>query len=393
MKYRFYFLLLLFVTNSCRVLAPSFINTGGTEQTNYFSVIKFENYHGFILVTAKIKGNDYKFMLDTGAPNAVSKALQEKLHFKVINRIPLGDSNGTKDTTAVVSVDELVFGGVSFNNIPTIVVDSPQFIDCMKIDGIIGSNMLRNSIIRLSYTDSTIVLTDNITKIDVEKKYASKMVLSKPQSSPYIRVKLMGQKTGREQLLFDTGSRGFYDLADTNYHRVFKNFPIFKVEAEGYGRSSNGLHGNGQDKKSLRLLLPKMEINGTSFQNVSTQTSSDNNSRIGHDILKFGNVTVDYKNKNFYFEPFKDNVDMTEPKFPISVRVNDNKLFVGFVWDNTLKESIHVGDQIMAVDDVNYETISICTLMNNPPLAGKSSVKLRIKANNGQIKEIIIQKQ
>jgi hypothetical protein len=102
---------------------------------------------------------------------------------------------------------------------------------------------------------------------------------------------------------------------------------------------------------------------------------------------------VDYKNKNFYFEPFKDNVDLTEKLFPISVRINDSKLFVGVVWDNILKETIHVGDQIMAVDDVNYEIISTCSLIDSPPLGGKETAKLRIKDKNGVEKEVIIEKK
>jgi Aspartyl protease len=391
MKYQILLIISLFITNFCTAQNFSF-NQGGTNQKGYFSVIKFENYRGFIIVTAKIKGNDYKFLLDTGAPNAVSKSLQAKLNLNVLTKIPIGDSNGTTDSMPVLAMDELVFGGIAFKNIPTLILDSPLFVDCMKVDGVIGSNMLRNSIARLSYVDSTITLTDDIKKLNLSKKYASKMRLNSVQSTPQINVELIGKKWMKEQLIFDTGMNGFYVLADSHYE-VAKKYALFNVEAVSYGRSSNGIHGNGKDMPLKRLQLPRMSINGVSFQNISTRTTTDTDSKIGHDILKYGNVTLDFKNRNFYFEPFKEKVDLSEKKFPISLRFNDNKSFMGVIWDEKLRENVQIGDQIVAIDDVNCEHITICEGLTTKSFQEKESVKLTIKDKNGLIKDVIIQKK
>jgi Aspartyl protease len=391
---RHFTFLLLFCISSVFCTAQNFtLNQGYTNQKNYFSIIKFENYYGFIIVSVKIKGDNYRFLLDTGAPNCISKALQQKLNFKLLKKIPVSDSNGTTDTMSVLLIDQLEFGGISFYNTPALIVDNPVFIDCMKIDGFIGSNMLRNSIIRLSYADSSIILTDKIKKLNLSKKIASKMILTPFQSNPYITVRLLGDDNGEDMVLFDTGKRGFYDLADINY-QTFKQHYIFNVEAAGFGRSSIGIHGDGKNVSGYRLQLPKMELNGETFNNISTETSMGEHSLIGHDILKYGNVTLDYKNKKFYFESFNDNIDLSEKNFPITPRVDDNKLFIGIIWGNDLKNSMQIGDQIIAIDGVNCEEWNICNSVSRIGFPkDKDKITLSIKNKQGIINDVIIEKK
>jgi Aspartyl protease len=229
MRYFFFFLFLVLFPKFSKAQDFS-LNQGGTNQENYFSVIKFENFYGFIIVSVTIKGENYRFLLDTGAPNCVSKALQQKLNYKILQKIPVSDSNGVTDSMTVLSMDELIFGGVTFNNTPALILDNPVFIDCMKIDGFIGSNMLRNSIVRFSYANSSITLTDNINKLNLSEKYASEMTLDSFQSNPYIDINIIGEEEGQEKLLFDTGLKGFYVLSDRNY-QLFKEYPIFNIEA------------------------------------------------------------------------------------------------------------------------------------------------------------------
>jgi hypothetical protein len=392
MRYFLFFLFLILFQKFGKAQDFS-LNQGGTNQENYFSVIKFENFYGFIIVSVTIKGENYRFLLDTGAPNCVSKALQQKLNYKILERMPISDVNGVTDSMTVLSMDELVFGGVTFNNTPALILDNPSFIDCMKIDGVIGSNMLRNSIVRFSYADSSITLTDNINKLNLSEKYASEMTLHPIQSNPYIDINIIGEEEGQEKLLFDTGFTGFYDLSDRNY-QLFKEYPIFNIEAEGFGRSAIGFHGNGEDFKIYRLRLPTMELNGVFFQNVTTETSTGDNSIIGHDILKYGNATVDYKNKKFYFEPFKNNVDLTEKHFSITPRVDENKIFVGIIWDNALKDRVEIGDQIIAIDALNCEHIDACDVFKpNFIFSDKDKITLKIRDKTGKVKDIKIEKK
>jgi hypothetical protein len=389
------YLLILFFSMS--LLGSNFaqkgtLNQGRTSQKDYFSVIKFENFYGFIIVMVKIKGDEYRFLLDTGAPNSISKALQNKLKLQEVSKIPVGDSNGVTDSLTVLAIDELELGGITFTNTPALLVDSPFFIDCMKVDGFIGSNMLRNSIVKFSCEDSTITITDNIAKLNLSKKNASKLELDPFQSSPLIKINIEGKKQGRQLLLFDTGKRGVYELGDKNYETL-KKFAIFDVEAAGSGRSAIGLYGTGKDVMNYKLRLPKLIINGAIFQNISLTTSSGG-SKIGHDILKYGNATVDYKNKKFYFEPFKDTINLAEKTFPISPRIDDNQLFVGIIWDEKLKEDISIGDQIIAINDINYEHIDMCDAVLKMGLYKKNDTAIFIIRNaKGIVKKLTLERK
>jgi hypothetical protein len=104
-------------------------------------------------------------------------------------------------------------------------------------------------------------------------------------------------------------------------------------------------------------------------------------------------VTLDYKNKKFYFEPFSEKVDLAEKKFPIKVRNNDEKLFIGVIWDKLSMKNVEVGDQIIAIDGVNYERVSICNGVSQKLFAGKDMAKLTIKDKNGIIRDIVIEKK
>jgi Aspartyl protease len=386
---RYFIFLLIILSLPCK--AQKFnLNQGGTLQKGYFSVIKFENYYGYIIVTAKIEGGNYRFILDTGAPNSISKALQEKLKLKTMRKILVGDANNDKDSLSVVRMEALTFGDVTFKNVPTLVIDLPPFMVCMGVDGFIGSNMLRNSVVRFSYVDSTVTITDEVKKLNLSKAKASKIYLTHFQSNPYIYVRLMNKIN--EQLLFDTGDRGFYDLSANVYKKLEKH-AIFKKSATGFGRASLGLYGSGKDTIRYRLQLDEMKINNANFKNITTDLSTDDNSRIGHAILKYGNATVDYKNKKFYFEPFKDTNDMSEKNFPISPLPMLNKLYVGIIWDENLKKQVSIGDQIIAIDDIDYEKMDICEVLKGSLLKGKNTVKITTKDKIGNVKSFQIERK
>jgi hypothetical protein len=124
-------------------------------------------------------------------------------------------------------------------------------------------------------------------------------------------------------------------------------------------------------------------------------TSSDNNSKIGSKILEYGVVTIDYKNKKFYFTPFEQKeINLIEKMFPFDFIPANNKLYVSFIWDYDLTIKISKGDQIIAIDDINYENITLCDLMTKESiLKNKIKIKLTTKNKSGQIVETLVERK
>ena len=55
------------------------LNKGSVEQKEYTIEIPFEYNLGLIFIDVEIKGNTYKFMLDSGSSNVISKDFSRKI--------------------------------------------------------------------------------------------------------------------------------------------------------------------------------------------------------------------------------------------------------------------------------------------------------------------------
>lgn len=383
---------LLILTQICFGQTTFSLNEGGSNQTDYFSSISYENINGKIILNVKIKERAYRFILDTGAPTSISSELFDELNPSLITKIQTSDANNKTDSLSVVRLNDIKIGNANFTNIPTLVIKDNNIFKCFQIDGFIGSNLLRNSIVQIDNKTKNIIITNDDKKLTLNPKLSSDLILDN-QSSPIITIYLKNKKKAKEQLLLDLGMNGFYDLS-LNHFNLFSKYEIFKVLATAKGSNSMGLFGIAEDTLQYRFLLPQMEINNFKISNISAETTIDDNSRIGSKILEYGIVTIDYKNKKFYFTPLnKNDIDASEKKFPIDFVPRNNKLFVSFVWDKDITNKISKGDQIIAIDDISYENISICDLITKPPIfKEKNSVKLITLDNKSNKVETIIER-
>jgi hypothetical protein len=115
------------------------------------------------------------------------------------------------------------------------------------------------------------------------------------------------------------------------------------------------------------------------------ETTDDGNSRIGLEFLNYGNIIIDFKKKNYYFEA-NDTIILSnnEPKF--AATIIDNKFLVGLVWDKNLAEKISFGDEIISIDAFKINEMNICEIMNlKKYLKTKNNYTIEIKNKEGKI--------
>lgn len=367
-------------------------NQGWTTQRDYFSVIPYENVRSKIIVDVTLAGESYKFLVDTGAPTVINRKLYDKLKPIVLNRVPITDQSGKEDSLEVVLLPSLTFGGVEFTNLATLMVEDTLIFNCFQVDGFIGSNMLRNSIIQLNNDQKTITLTDNERKLGLNPKKGSPMTLTDIQSTPFVWINLTGKKKkARNEIMFDSGMDGMYDLSLRHLY-VFEKKDIFTVLSKSSGSNSLGIYGTADDTLQYRLRLPKLEINGTTLTNVSIQTTPDNNSRMGSRLLELGVVTLDFRNRKFYFNPYPGrSLDMFRKDFPIDPVYRDGQLRIGIVWKEALRDTLHPGDQILAIDDMHYGHIDLCTLITKEPaFKDNPQITLTVRDKTGIVQKVTI---
>ncbi len=360
----------------------------------YYTEINFNFISEKIIIPVVIENKTYRFLFDTGAPNLISAKLQKAIKTTSIKNINVRDASNKQNSMALVSIPQITLGHVTFKNCPTLVDKSKSnlIFDCFEIDGIIGSNMLQKSIVQIDLKQKIIRLTDTKKKLTLNKKNAAKLYLIGGQKSPYIWIHLKGNKNTREQLLIDTGMKGFYDLSLEHFDILQKN-NAFKINNEGFGSKSIGLFGAADKNKHYRVTADIFKVNNTIFKNVITETTNDNNSRIGSEILKYGMMTIDFLNKKFYFDSYKSTIDLQEKVLGFSPTIINNKLVVGMVWDEALKNEISFGDEIITLNALEVNSIPICDFITSKAIYNrKDTIELTTKNSEGILKTIIVKK-
>lgn len=275
--------------------------------------------------------------------------------------------------------------------------DSQIFFECFGVDGLIGSNLLRNSAIQFDEKTKTITITDQPNLLNPDKNDAGKMELSSSQSDPYLWIKLKNGKGGvaSEKILFDTGDDAFYRLSINAYKHITKDVNVFEIKAKSTGSFTAGIHGIAEDAENYMINIPLIEVNEMKFKNVTTKTSYTDASRFGSGILKYGKITLDYINKKFYIQPFQNNaeINLQKQEWPIDPILQNDKLVIGIVWDQSLYKNIKRGDEIIKFDNLDYQKMNFCDIIKSNKEIDKPKAIIELKdAQTGQIKEVEINK-
>ncbi len=370
-------------------------NPDDANRTNsYFEKIDFEFINNKLIIPVTINGSVYRFLFDTGAPNVISKELYEKIGPEIIKSTKTTDAVGNSDDLNIVQLPEIMIGNYSFSNTRSLVYDirNIDIFKCLDIDGFIGSNLLKNSIVQIDFANKTLILTNNKHNLKLDKNNATKMELIGEQSSPLIFIEIKGKMNARDQVLIDTGMDGFYDLSHRSYD-IFKNNDILQDIATAKGGNIVSLFGNAEQTEQHRVFIPSFNVAGTLFEKLVTTTTTDDISRIGTDMLKHGIITIDFKNKRFYFEAAGQPIDVSKPLPGFSPTVIDGKLSVGYVWDKKLKEELNYGDEIVKINDTDITKMDFCEFFTLKDIFEKQdTLAIEFKDKTGKLTKLTIVK-
>lgn len=387
----FIFLLLSVYNITCFAQQFSF-NQGGTAKHNYYVEIPYEIINGKIFINVVLKGKERRFIFDTGAPVAINSKLAREINPKLLHRNKIKDVNGNAESLNFVELNDLEVGGISFSGIPA-VSGIAGFYDCWKTEGVLGSNLLRNSIVSMDTRKKVLILTDNFEKVKLNEQEAIPMRLDSSgtsQSMPLIPVNL--NNNVRLWLEFDTGDSDFLRLTDQTMKSI-EPYDCFKVLAKGYGAMSIGLFGLEGAADKYLLKLHSLKLGQARFDQVITIPNKEGRPAIGAGILDYGSITLDYINRKFYFESKATNFELDKPQWPFQPTVQGNKLVIGLIWDNAQK-LVKPGEQILSIDGRDFSKVDLCELLNNPNiLADKTSATLQIKDASGEVRTVNIQKK
>ncbi|CAM4413044.1 Aspartyl protease [Pedobacter westerhofensis] len=364
-------------------------NRGGTKSTNYFEEIPYQDINGKMIVKVKINGIDYNFLFDTGAPMCLSSKILTAVNADKLQNNQVNDVNGNKASSPTVIIKDIALGNLNFGGIPA-VVGVPDFFKCWNVDGILGSNLLRNSIIQINSQKKTIVITDLTEKLQLADKKGISLFLDTIQSYPVFKVQFSGNPTMRVN--FDTGDNGLLSLSETSMDQL-KKANVYETVTKGYGANQIGAFGLEKDNEKFLLKFPTFNIADVHLKNVMTVTSKGSGARLGSKMLNYGIVTIDFIHQKFYFEGNAREIDLAEKQWPFQPTFNNNKMVVGLVWDEA-GSSVALGEQIVEVDGTSFETVDLCDLLNKKSiLEGKERSTITIRSRDGKLRKLEIEKK
>jgi len=396
MKKTFTLLLLAFYASSIFAHANTF-DQGKIKQKHYLQRISYQEIKGDLIVPVTINGKNYNFLFDTGCTmSAISDKIYKELNLPIVRQINAQDASGETEKIRFILIPEIDIQGITFWNTQAVVFpdnpynESVQLAECIGIDGVIGSKILKNSIVQFDEQNKHIVITNDIKRILLQNSECQKVRLSLRQGAPYFKITL--QKGGRRvahEVLFDSGDAGGFFTLSLNK----LNDCIIDQIAESEGSFEIGVHGAFKKQKHLLLSIPQLGISGTIFNDVIVTTTNANYSRIGTKLLQYGKTTLDYKKKRFYFEPF-DSINTIKPvETPLTTALNfqNGKLVVGIIWDKALESQINLGDEILSINGIDIQSMNLCELyMLTIPPSDKNIWELR-DINTETIKKIEIE--
>jgi hypothetical protein len=392
----------LIITTSLLFISIGFtqkskINKGKCTSKDYLAEIPYEMVNHKIIIPVTIDGETYKFILDTGAPNIISKEVLEKIKYKKLKPLKVSDINNDKQKMEFVTIDKIDLGGAIFENTTSLVVEKKtNFVfTCFDVDGFIGSNLLRSTIIKFDNINKKLLLTDKLEKLDLQSPETQEMFVLDGQSSPMMEIKLIGNngKTGKETLLFDSGMGDLFDLSLKNFG-IYQRDTLFSNYDKGIGSSSIGLFADNEKQTEFRILIPELRVGGKKLENITTITTVTKGSRIGAKILDYTNLTLDYINKKFYFEWHSDSLKFYKPYFDFTATLYEGKMAIGSVWDEELSKKLEYGDLILNFNDFDIKNINLCDLITTESIfKNAQTTKMKIKKKNGDIIEIELDKK
>lgn len=386
--------LLLFLCVSSQLFSQNVdFDKGSTSQKKYFEEIRYELVKDKIIVPVTINGQVFRFLLDTGAPNIISKRLFDALGLVESTSVNINDANNLTQSMHATEIPNLKIGTLNFTNQIALIYDihSNNLLSCYNIDGFIGSNLFRKSILKVSPSQQKIYITNNVKNLSPKTK-PSKMELVGSQKAPYVKFNFVGKNNNKasELVLIDTGMDGYYDMANLNFN-YFSESGIFEIVGESTGVSGIGIFGAGPSNLQRLLKVENAIVNTIVFKNLIIETTDDMNSRIGLAFLDHSDLILDFKHKEVYFET-RDTV-VLEDKVPKYIpTMIDNKFVIGMVWDQNLAKSMTSGDEIISIDSKKVNELSPCEIMDlRSTFKNKTNYTIEIKNKENKIVSLKIE--
>ncbi len=344
----------------CSVKWSQAIKQGDITPKSFNQIISIDVQKSLIFIPVTIEGKEYRFLFDTGAPLSISKKLQEKFVFKKISSSRIVDSDNNKKTVTWARVDKLKIGELTYSNQTAFVGDfeANPIIKCLKIDGIIGSNLIRQSNWIINQEEKTI----SITNQSITQKGLTIPFKTDKQFNMFINLKI-GEAT-LQNVLVDYGSNQTLSLSSKIYNLLEQKNILTKSKTE-VGEKKTGIIGKPTPINRKFTYAENVQFADSTLQKTVVQ--SGRKTTIGNQLLARFIVSIDWEQKQLILQKRKSAL-LQKPKRDFSLAKNDEDILIQSVviGSEGYKKGIRPKMKVVQIDDLNFQNgNTFCDYVNH----------------------------
>jgi predicted aspartyl protease len=349
----FFLVTLALLVSGCSKKWTQVIRSGKISTDQFIEKVDLKVRKDLVFVPVTIQGKVYNFLLDTGAPFSISKKLQEKYNFKQVAKSHIVDSDQNRQQVGWVNVSSISIGDVIFTDQVAFIGDfgSNPVIKCLEIDGIVGSNILRQCNWTIDQEINVLTFSKNATGHD-HKKCMTIPFSTDQQFNMYINIGL-GQAAVKN-VLVDYGSNGSVTVSKKVFS-MLKEKSIVGSTMTQRGTKQSGIVGEPVDLHREFVYTDSVCIDSSYLRQVMVRTG--NTTSIGNQILSRFMVTIDWENRQLHFSPA---IDKPEPLNIVGFGLGysaDQGIYVQSIVEpsNAYKAGVRPNMKVLKVDHLNFE--------------------------------------
>ncbi|MFL3662079.1 MAG: retropepsin-like aspartic protease, partial [Polaribacter sp.] len=321
------FAMLLLLTSCSGLKTFKLMKSGEVEQEEFKVNIPFEYNLGMIILKVNISGEEYDFLLDTGAPNVISKELAQKYGLSNIFERKFGDSQGQTSDLGMIKLDEISIGGINFLNTGAAIADLKQSkeLGCLKIDGLIGSNLMRKAVWKFDYENQIITISNSVASLKISESSEKIPFFTYITGTPIIDITLNDVK--EKNVIVDLGSNGDISLSKKTFDKLVDTDPNIS-RTVSFGSSSSGLYGVGAKDSVHHALISNISFGDVALKNTVVKFSNEALGTIGINYFKNYDLIINWFDKEIIVTKKKEYDNSSLTSYGFSFNNKNDRLIV-----------------------------------------------------------------
>ena len=346
---------LLFLTSCSTIKTIKLMKSGEIEQEEFNVKIPFEYRLGLIILKVTISGEAYDFLLDTGAPNVISKELAQKLELSNIFEQQVVDSQNEEANLGFLFIEKLGIGGINFLNTGAAVADLKQSkeLGCFQIDGFIGSNLMRKAVWKFDYQNQIITISNSVASLNISESSEKIPFLTQITGIPIIDITLNDVK--EKNVIVDLGSNGDISLSKKTFNKLVDTDPTIS-RTVSFGSSSSGLYGIGAKDSIQHALISNISFGDVALKNTVVEFTNESVSTIGTNYFKNHDLIINWFDKEIILTKKKEYDYSSLTSYGFSFNNKNDSLIVSGIYNNSSAENagLKINDIILKIDTIEY---------------------------------------